>query len=212
MAPADIPRLNEVDCQRQGAFFRVRDFDMHRGAVQAGAGTAGFQSRSGGESAGRRAAGRARADGIRDFRGFWWYSEVALSIILLAGAGLLLRSFWRVLQVRPGFNPSHLTTVQIWIPQPNNPDMDPYGPMEKRAAFLMEALPAGGDAAGGGRVSDCGQRHFADEFGAKLFAVFDSGARGGFRTQSGGGHRHCGYAVFPHHGSAFDGWAEFYRD
>jgi putative ABC transport system permease protein len=65
-------------------------------------------------------------------------SEVALSIILLAGAGLLLRSFWRVLQVRPGFNPSHLTTVQIWIPQPNNPDMDPYGPMEKRAAFLME--------------------------------------------------------------------------
>jgi putative ABC transport system permease protein len=65
-------------------------------------------------------------------------SEVALSIILLAGAGLLLRSFWRVLQVRPGFNPSHLTTVQIWIPQPNNPNMDPYGPMEKRAAFLME--------------------------------------------------------------------------
>jgi putative ABC transport system permease protein len=65
-------------------------------------------------------------------------SEVALSIILLAGAGLLLRSFWRVLQVRPGFNPTHLATVQIWIPQPNNPDMDPYGPMDKRAAFLME--------------------------------------------------------------------------
>jgi predicted permease len=40
--------------------------------------------------------------------------------------------------VRPGFNPSHLTTVQIWIPQPNNPDTDPYAQMDKRAAFLME--------------------------------------------------------------------------
>jgi putative ABC transport system permease protein len=40
--------------------------------------------------------------------------------------------------VRPGFNPSHLTTVQIWIPQPNDPKTDPYAEMDKRAAFLME--------------------------------------------------------------------------
>ena len=42
--------------------------------------------------------------------------NASLSIVLLAGAGLLLRSFWRVLEVRPGFNPKHLTTVQIWFP------------------------------------------------------------------------------------------------
>jgi putative ABC transport system permease protein len=65
-------------------------------------------------------------------------SEVALSIILLAGAGLLLRSFWHVLEVRPGYNPSHLTTAQIWIPVSNNPDKDPYAAEDKRAAFLME--------------------------------------------------------------------------
>jgi putative ABC transport system permease protein len=56
----------------------------------------------------------------------------------LAGAGLLLRSFWHVLQVRPGFNPSHLTTVQLWIPQSNNPANDPYSVEEKRADFLLE--------------------------------------------------------------------------
>ncbi len=67
-------------------------------------------------------------------------SEVALSIVLLAGAGLLLRSFWRVLEVRPGFNPSHLTTAQIWIPVSNNPATDPYAPEDKRAAFLMEVF------------------------------------------------------------------------
>jgi putative ABC transport system permease protein len=65
-------------------------------------------------------------------------SEVALSIVLLAGAGLLLRSFWRVLEVRPGFNPRHLTTAQIWIPISNNPATDPYAAEDKRAAFLME--------------------------------------------------------------------------
>jgi putative ABC transport system permease protein len=67
-------------------------------------------------------------------------SEVALSIVLLAGAGLLLRSFWRVLEVRPGFNPSHLTTVQIWIPISNNPASDPYSVEEKRADFLLEVF------------------------------------------------------------------------
>jgi putative ABC transport system permease protein len=67
-------------------------------------------------------------------------SEVALSIVLLAGTGLLLRSFWRVLEVRPGFNPAHLTTVQIWIPISNNPASDPYSVEEKRADFLLKVF------------------------------------------------------------------------
>jgi predicted permease len=65
---------------------------------------------------------------------------VALSIILLAGAGLLLRSFWRVLEVRPGFNPTHLTTAQIWIPISNDAAHDPYSEEEKRSVFLLEVF------------------------------------------------------------------------
>jgi putative ABC transport system permease protein len=40
-------------------------------------------------------------------------TEMALALVLLAGAGLLLRSMQRLLAVDPGFGPSHLLTIQI---------------------------------------------------------------------------------------------------
>jgi predicted permease len=67
-------------------------------------------------------------------------SEVALSLVLLVGAGLFLRSFWQLLQVRPGFNPHQVITTQIWLAIPNDPTQDPYRPVPKRAAFLREVL------------------------------------------------------------------------
>jgi putative ABC transport system permease protein len=45
--------------------------------------------------------------------------EVALTLTLLVGAGLLLQSFRRVLQVDPGFEPQNLLTMQFSV---NNPD------------------------------------------------------------------------------------------
>jgi predicted permease len=137
MAPADIPRLNEVDVSGKVLFFAFV-ISIITGVLFGLA--PALQASSPNQVKNLREGGRGSGASRRHTRlsRILVVSEVALSIILLAGAGLLLRSFWRVLQVRPGFNPSHLTTVQIWIPQPNNPDMDPYGPMDKRAAFLME--------------------------------------------------------------------------
>jgi putative ABC transport system permease protein len=43
-------------------------------------------------------------------------SEIALSILLLIGAGLLIRSFVRLMSEDLGFNPSNLLTMQIWLP------------------------------------------------------------------------------------------------
>jgi predicted permease len=137
LAPADIPRLNEVDVSAKVLFFAFLTSIVT--GVLFGLAPA-LQASNPSQVENLREGGRGSGASRRHTRlsRILVVSEVALSIVLLAGAGLLLRSFWRVLEVRPGFNPSHLTTVQIWIPQPNNPDTDPYSQMDKRAAFLME--------------------------------------------------------------------------
>jgi putative ABC transport system permease protein len=43
-------------------------------------------------------------------------SEIALSLMLLAGAGLMLKSFLRLRHTDPGFNPDHLVTADISLP------------------------------------------------------------------------------------------------
>src|SRR5262249_27202123 len=67
-------------------------------------------------------------------------AEVALSLVLLIGAGLLLRSFWNLLEVRPGFDPHQMITARIWLPVPNVAADDAYRLIEKRAAYYREVL------------------------------------------------------------------------
>jgi predicted permease len=137
LAPADIPRLNEVNVSAGVLLFAFL-ISILTGALFGLA--PALQAANPNQVENLREGGRGSGAGRRHTRlsRVLVVSEVALSILLLAGAGLLLRSFWRVLEVRPGFNPSHLTTVQIWIPISNNPDNDPFSVEEKRADFLLE--------------------------------------------------------------------------
>jgi predicted permease len=59
-------------------------------------------------------------------------SEVALACVLLVGAGLLLRSFLRVLDVDLGFQPSHAAAIRI--------DYDDGGNRSRRGAVMQEIL------------------------------------------------------------------------
>jgi predicted permease len=139
LAPADTPRLNEVDVSAGVLFFAFL-ISILTGVVFGLA--PALQAANPNQLENLREGSRGSGTGRRHTRlsRILVVSEVALSIVLLAGAGLLLRSFWRVLEVRPGFNPSHLTTVQIWIPISNNPASDPYSVEERRADFLLEVF------------------------------------------------------------------------
>ena len=73
-------------------------------------------------------------------RGLLIASETALAVVLMVGAGLLLRTFWGLLQENPGFNPSRVVAANVYLPVPNNPDMDRYGKPEILNSFVREAV------------------------------------------------------------------------
>ncbi len=61
----------------------------------------------------RTGAGRDR----RRTRDALVFAEIALSVVLLVGAGLLTRSFLELQQVRPGYDASDVLTFQVYLPQ-----------------------------------------------------------------------------------------------
>jgi putative ABC transport system permease protein len=73
-------------------------------------------------------------------RGLLIASETALAVMLMVGAGLLLRTFWGLLQENPGFNPTKVVAASFYLPVPNNPDLDRYGKSDGLNAFVREAL------------------------------------------------------------------------
>ncbi len=67
-------------------------------------------------------------------------SELAFAVILMVGAGLLLRTLRDLLQENPGFNPTQVVTATTWLGNPNEPKMDPYLGIPGKAAFDRELL------------------------------------------------------------------------
>jgi predicted permease len=67
-------------------------------------------------------------------RGGLIVAEVAISLVLLIGAGLLINSFLRLRNVDPGFRSDHLLTMRVFLPQTK------YAQPAQRAAFYTEVI------------------------------------------------------------------------
>lgn len=61
-------------------------------------------------------------------------SQLALALLLLTASGLLLKSFYRLVQVEPGFDPQGLLTFNIAAPSSR------YGDLQKRARFFDRVI------------------------------------------------------------------------
>src|SRR5262249_39896927 len=122
-APDDIPRLHEVGFNGGvlGFAFAISILTgVIFGLVPA------LQASRRDMTANLKEGGQGAGSMSHRFRGALVVIEFALSLALMIGAGLLARSFWRLLQVDPGFDPRNVVMARIWLPVPNNPELDPY--------------------------------------------------------------------------------------
>ena len=84
--------------------------------------------------------------GGRGFRSALVVAEVAVAMLLLVGAGLFMRSLQQLVQIRLGYDPSHLLTLRVGR-LPQLADSDPPA-AEAEAASVRELLRAVGEVPG----------------------------------------------------------------
>lgn len=78
-------------------------------------------------------------------------AETTLALVLLVGAGLMLKSFWRLQRLDPGFNPDGVLTMRMMLP------FEIYEKPAQRGAFYKQVLERIGSAPGVEAVSATSQ-------------------------------------------------------
>jgi putative ABC transport system permease protein len=68
-------------------------------------------------------------------------SELAVALVLLVGAGLLIKGFWRLRAVEPGFSTDHLLTMRIELPEARYKEIPKQTQFRERALEAINALP-----------------------------------------------------------------------
>jgi predicted permease len=139
-APGDVPRLDEVSLDSRALAFTLAVSLL--AAILFGLAPSVRLSK-GSLSAGHRVSGAARS--TRRIRDVLVVAEIALAMVLLSGAGLLVRSLVSVLHVDPGFHAAGVLTVGLHSPAENDP-LSP--PRFQQLVERLESLP-GIESAGG---------------------------------------------------------------
>lgn len=131
ISPADIPRRNEIGIDLPVLGFTL-GLSLLTGIVfglipawQSSRPDVHEALKDGGRSAGA-------AVGTNRFRSALVIAEIALAIVLLIGSGLLIRSFIKLLEVKPGFATENVIAFGVALPNAT------YGDAQRRAAFYQQ--------------------------------------------------------------------------
>ena len=114
LAPDNVPRLGEVSVDYRVVLFTAAitiATGLLFGIVPALRGMRGESAdtlRDGGKTSGHAASAVARRAMV--------VAEVALAVVMLTGAGLLVRSLMKLQEINLGFDPSHVLTMQVTLP------------------------------------------------------------------------------------------------
>jgi putative ABC transport system permease protein len=145
--PGDVPRLDQVSLDGVVLGFTLL-VTMLSGIIfgMAPALSAKADPDVALKESGKGAIGTRRGNRLRSVL---VVSEISLALILLVSAGLMIRSFLRLLAVDPGFNPQNLLTMQIILPASRYADAQRIVNVY-REVFERLALQPGVEAVGAG--------------------------------------------------------------
>ncbi len=143
--PADLPRISEIQVNGPVLAFGLSLAIL--AGIFVGLLPAWRPSGQGFADALKEGGRGCGEGGRRTLRNAFVVAEMALAVVLLIGAGLLIRSFERLANLNPGFNPSHLLTAGVSL------DYSQYATPEELIAFYnqmterMKSLPGARESA-----------------------------------------------------------------
>ncbi|HEU5239802.1 MAG TPA: ABC transporter permease, partial [Pyrinomonadaceae bacterium] len=141
LKPENLPRLKEINVD-----LRVFGFTLGVSiltglifgllpALTASRAAAGEGLKEGGRTA---TTGRAQ----QRVRSAFVAAELAVALVLLIGAGLLVKTFWKLRNVEPGFSPDHLLTMRVELPENRYKEVDTQTRFRTQALTNINSLPA----------------------------------------------------------------------
>jgi putative ABC transport system permease protein len=130
LKPTSLPRLSEIAMDWPVAGFSLLT-SLLTGLTF---GFAPAWSAVKGESFQETGRGASSSTSSHRLRDVLVVSELALALVLLAAAGLLMKGYWLLRSVDPGFAPDNLLTMQIQLPQ------NRYAQVEKQTQFRRIVL------------------------------------------------------------------------
>ena len=139
--PENLPRLSEI-----GVDGRVLGFTLGVSVLTGlifGLVPAWAASRGGvGEALKDGGRGSTAGSARQRLRSTFVVVELAVALVLLVGAGLLIKTFWKLRSVEPGFNPDHLITMRVELPEARYQDVASQTRFRKRVLAGMNSQPA----------------------------------------------------------------------
>jgi putative ABC transport system permease protein len=139
LVPADLPRIHDLAIDTRVMLFTAGTILLVAGIC--GLAPAWLLSRTDLRDA--LASGRGSAGGSIQSRLRHWLvaGQVALALVLLASAGLFLRSFALIAKESPGFDPHNVLTVRLSLPAPGYPDRAAFVTFYEKLLPRLSALP-----------------------------------------------------------------------
>ena len=138
--PGNLPRLTEIGVDSRVLAFTL-GVSLLTGllfgllpAWTASRGGVGDALKDGGRSA---TAGSAR----QRLRSMFVVVELAVALVLLVGAGLLIKTFWNLRSVESGFNPENLLTMRVVLPENRYKDLATQTRFRNQVLAGVNSLP-----------------------------------------------------------------------